>query len=110
MAVKTTDPMPNHQKKLKKKRLQSSQQHKDPVDNSENLSSSAAISANSNKLKLVAQELKFAKLLAGNDARISQKQLAKLQKWLKIRSQSSYREYFKLKFKSVTQLFLPNSI
>lgn len=93
MAVKT-DLMPNHQKKLKKKRLQSLP-HKVASNNSEKLSDNATISTKSNNnLKLVAQELKFAKLLAGNDPKISQKQLIKLQKWLKIRSQSSYRKYF----------------
>lgn len=39
----------------------------------------------------VAQELKFIKRLAGNDPRLSEKELKKLGKWLQLRSNSSNR-------------------
>lgn len=45
------------------------------------------------KVSLVAQEIKFAKLFAGNNTRISEKQLNKLKQWFQIRSRSSFRKY-----------------
>ena len=44
----------------------------------------------SNKVNVVAQELKFAKLLAGNDEAMRSKVLKRLKAWLTTRSQSSY--------------------
>lgn len=43
-----------------------------------------------NKALLVAQDLKFAKLLAGNDLNLKKKVLNNLKKWLKARSSSSF--------------------
>lgn len=45
------------------------------------------------KVNVVAQELKFAKLLACNDQKIRNDILKSLKKWLKTRSQSSYRKF-----------------
>lgn len=45
------------------------------------------------KVNVVAQELKFAKMLASNDVKIRNGVLKSLQKWLNTRSQSSYRKY-----------------
>lgn len=45
------------------------------------------------KVNIVAQELKFAKLLACNDQKIRNGVLKSLKKWLATRSQSSYRKY-----------------
>lgn len=89
MAIKT-EIMFQSQNKLKKKRLHlPSRPLSEPLKNR----SSAATNLTEHNVRLVAQELKFAKLLAGNDARISQNQLKKLEKWLKIRSQSSFGKY-----------------
>jgi len=44
------------------------------------------------KKDVLAQELKFAKLLASNDQKIRNNVLKSLKKWLKTRSQSSYRK------------------
>lgn len=44
------------------------------------------------KVNVVTQELKFAKLLACNDQKIRNDILKSLKKWLKTRSQSSYRK------------------
>lgn len=44
------------------------------------------------KVNIVAQELKFAKLLACNDQKIRNGVLKSLKKWLNTRSQSSYRK------------------
>lgn len=41
----------------------------------------------------IAQELKLIKRLAGNDPRLSEKELKKLGKWLQLRSNSSNRAY-----------------
>lgn len=46
----------------------------------------------SGKINIVAQELKFAKLLACNDQKIRSGVLKSLKKWLNTRSQSSYRK------------------
>jgi ribosomal RNA-processing protein 1 len=46
------------------------------------------------KKDVLAQELKFAKLLASNDPKVRNNVLKNLKKWLKTRSESSYREYF----------------
>lgn len=46
----------------------------------------------SGKVNIVAQELKFAKLLACNDQKIRNGVLKSLKKWLNTRSQSSYRK------------------
>lgn len=46
-----------------------------------------------NKALLVAQDLKFAKLLAGNDLNLKKKVLNNLKKWLKARSSSSFCKY-----------------
>lgn len=49
---------------------------------------------NNNKMvNVIAQELKFVKLLAGNDPRVVEKHLRSLKKWLHIRSQSSFGKY-----------------
>lgn len=45
------------------------------------------------KVSVVAQELKFAKMLASNDVKIRNGVLKSLKKWLNTRSQSSYRKY-----------------
>lgn len=47
----------------------------------------------STRAYLIAQEIKFAKLLAGNDTKISEKQVKGLRRWLKIRAASSFRKY-----------------
>lgn len=47
----------------------------------------------SGKVNVVAQELKFAKMLASNDVKTRCQVLKSLKKWLATRSQSSYREY-----------------
>lgn len=91
--VVTTEIMLHSHKKLKMKRL-----HQPTSSKSESLMKQKQLFTTTTKLaehnvKLVAQELKFAKLLAGNDAQTSQNQLKKIEKWLKIRSQSSFREY-----------------
>lgn len=44
------------------------------------------------KVNIVAQELKFGKLLACNDQKIRNGVLKSLKKWLNTRSQSSYRK------------------
>lgn len=49
--------------------------------------------AKATKISLVAQEIKFAKLFAGNNTKISEKQLNKLKTWFQIRSRSSFRKY-----------------
>jgi hypothetical protein len=46
----------------------------------------------SGKVNVVAQELKFAKMLASNDVKIRIGVLKSLKKWLNTRSQSSYRK------------------
>lgn len=46
----------------------------------------------STRAYLIAQEIKFAKLFAGNDTKLSEKQLKRLRRWLKIRSNSSFRK------------------
>lgn len=45
------------------------------------------------KVHLVAQELKFAKIFAGNNTSLSEKQLRKLKKWFIMRSNSSFRKF-----------------
>lgn len=45
------------------------------------------------KVSVVAQELKFAKMLASNDVNVRNGVLKSLKKWLNTRSQSSYRKY-----------------
>lgn len=42
---------------------------------------------------LLEQELKFAKVLAGNDKKLRDRVLKNLRKWLGYRSQSSYRKF-----------------
>lgn len=54
------------------------------------------------KVNVVAQELKFAKLLASNDVKIRNGVLKSLKKWLNTRSQSSYRKYLLITPVSVT--------
>lgn len=44
---------------------------------------------NDPEIILAAQEIKFAKILAGNDKKLRDKTLRRLQKWLNYRSQSS---------------------
>jgi Nucleolar protein,Nop52 len=56
----------------------------DPSDNAQHASG---------KVSVVAQELKFAKMLASNDVKIRNGVLKSLKKWLATRSQSSYRKY-----------------
>lgn len=48
----------------------------------------------STRAYLIAQEIKFAKVFAGNDTKVSEKQLKRLRRWLKIRSASSFRKYY----------------
>lgn len=57
---------------------------KDPSDN---------LTASAGKVNVVAQELKFAKMLASNDVKTRNGVLKSLKKWLNTRSQSSYRKY-----------------
>lgn len=45
------------------------------------------------KVHLVAQELKFAKIFAGNNTSLNEKQIRKLKKWFIMRSNSSYRKF-----------------
>jgi hypothetical protein len=52
-----------------------------------------AASVSDGKVNIVAQELKFAKLLSCNDVKIRNNVLKSLKKWLTTRSQSSYRKY-----------------
>ncbi|CRK90440.1 CLUMA_CG004117, isoform A [Clunio marinus] len=58
---------------------------KTDVENSENTPKP------DNKVNVVAQELKFAKMLASNDVKIRNSVLKSLKKWLNTRSQSSYQ-------------------
>lgn len=51
-----------------------------------------AVAEGEGKVNVVAQELKFAKLLACNDQKIRNGILKSLKKWLTTRSQSSYRK------------------
>lgn len=44
------------------------------------------------KINLIAQEIKFAKILAGNNLITSGNQINKLKKWFEIRSKSSFRK------------------
>lgn len=46
----------------------------------------------SGKVGVVAQELKFAKMLASNDLKIRNRVLKSLKEWFNTRSQSSYRK------------------
>ena len=57
---------------------------KDPSNNTEPASG---------KVGVVAQELKFAKMLASNDVKIRNRVLKSLKEWFNTRSQSSYRKY-----------------
>lgn len=68
-------------KRDKKVKTKMVQQEPEPVDLS-------------NKVNVVAQELKFAKLLAGNDEVMRSKILKRLKAWLTMRSQSSYGKIF----------------
>lgn len=52
------------------------------------------------EVQLTAQEIKFAKVLAGNDQKLRDKALKRLQKWLQYRSQSSMSK-LKLNYKQV---------
>lgn len=54
------------------------------------------------KVDIVAQELKFAKMLASNDVKVRTGVLKSLKKWLNTRSQSSYRKYLLIKSVTVT--------
>lgn len=45
------------------------------------------------RVSVVAQELKFAKMLASNDVNVRNGVLKSLKKWLNTRSQSSYRKF-----------------
>lgn len=51
-----------------------------------------SVDAKAAKVNLVAQEIKFAKLLAGNDPNqsVKEKQLRKLKTWLKTRANCSF--------------------
>lgn len=51
-------------------------------------------SSTTDKQQILTQELKFARLLAGNDAKVRNVVLKNLKKWLKSRSLSSYRKLF----------------
>lgn len=44
------------------------------------------------KALVIAQEIKFARLLANNDKRVRDKMLKNLKKWLTVRSESSFGE------------------
>lgn len=65
---------------------------KDPSENA---------TASAGKVNVVAQELKFAKMLASNDVKTRNGVLKSLKKWLNTRSQSSYREYLLIAFANV---------
>lgn len=54
------------------------------------------------KVHLVAQELKFTKIFAGNNTSLSEKQLRKLKKWFIMRSNSSFRKYCQMIFVLMT--------
>lgn len=60
------------------------------------------IAASAGKVNVVAQELKFAKMLASNDVKTRNGVLKSLKKWLNTRSQSSYRKYLLITFALVT--------
>lgn len=70
------------------------------------------------KTLVIAQEIKFARLLADNDKKIRDKVLKNLKKWLTVRSQSSFGKlfylvtkiikykYFSLRFKCIITIYL----
>ena len=81
--------------------------HKKPkeneTNNTENISTNGDSDGNNphvienvadTKVHLLAQELKFAQSLAGNDPKTRRKVLKNLKKWLHLRSTSSYRKFF----------------
>lgn len=84
MKVKEQSERPDKLKKTKKS---------EKYDAEDLLTNSDSELPKKQRLFLLAQEIKFAKYLAGNDVRFSDKQLKKLKKWLKLRSQSNYRKY-----------------
>ena len=45
------------------------------------------------KSLVIAQEIKFARLLANNDKKVRDKMLKNLKKWLSVRSDSSFRKF-----------------
>jgi hypothetical protein len=51
-----------------------------------------ADSNKADKVNVVAQELKFARLLSGNDAKTRNTVLKNLKRWLKTRSLSNFRK------------------
>lgn len=57
------------------------------------------------KAMVIAQEMKFARLLASNNKRVRDKVLKNLKKWLTVRSQSSFGEYFS--YQIFIQLLMP---
>jgi hypothetical protein len=63
-----------------------------------------AAGAAAGRVNVVAQELKFAKMLASNDVKIRNNVLKSLKKWLSTRSQSSYRKYLLIALVFVTIL------
>lgn len=56
------------------------------------MENTSVLDTTSGKVGVVAQELKFAKMLASNDVKIRNGVLKSLKKWLNCRSQSSYRK------------------
>ena len=54
---------------------------------------SKTAAAGSGKTLLIAQEVKFARLLANNDKKVRDKVLKNLKKWLTVRSQSSFGKF-----------------
>lgn len=57
------------------------------------METTSANSSKAAKVNVVAQELKFARLLSGNDPKTRNTVLKNLKKWLKTRSLSNFREY-----------------
>lgn len=76
---------------------------KDPSEN---------VSQATGKVNIVAQELKFAKMLASNDVKVRTGVLKSLKKWLNTRSQSSYRKYLSISssLKTIVVELTPNSV
>lgn len=72
-------------------------------DSSENAAPAAG------KVSVVAQELKFAKMLASNDVKVRIGVLKSLKKWLNTRSQSSYRKFLLIASVFVTAFYLFNA-
>lgn len=88
MVVATKVPRAFKNNKTTMKRIK-----KQPIIKVTNTSNNPSV----NKIQLIGQEIKIAKILAGNNTKLGEKQLNKLKKWLQIRSNSSFRK-FHIKF------------